>query len=415
MINVNLLKKDNVKPVIIMCITCILIMVIVMVLLSYMQYKQYRYEINKSTASLIYSILEKHPELEEEIINDIRNIDNQNSENGMKLLNKYGISETDLLYFSNVEQEMKNNIILNVFIVTILGLMFLAIYFIFILIKDRKIEEITTYLKDINNNEYNLNIADNTEGELSDLRNEIYKITVMLREQAEILQKDKTYLADSISDISHQLKTPLTSISVMVDILNEDKNIKEEKKNEFLFEISRQLEWINWLVISLLKLSKLDAGAVEMKREEVNVKALINKVIQNLSIPIEIKNQKILAIGNDNVSFLGDFNWTLEAITNITKNCLEHTKEGKTVNILFKENALYTEILIKDEGEGIAKEDLPHIFKRFYKGKNSNKDSVGIGLALAKSIIENQGGEILAKSEEGKGSEFIIKIYKGII
>lgn len=406
------LKKDYVKPVIIFCLLFIIISMFLMFVLSYLQYKEYKYELNKGIIVNTYNIIKEHPELEEEIIKSIRKIDENDLNAGIELFKKYSMNPNDIVFYTHLEEQFNNNLRLNCIIVGILGIAFLIIFLIYIVKKDKKIEQISDYLKRIQNRDYSLNIQDNTEGELSSLRNEIYKITVMLREQAENLEKDKKYLSDSLSDISHQLKTPLTSISVMIDILRENENIPNEKKHEFIYEISKQIDWINWLIISLLKLSKLDAGAVIFKKENINVKELINSCISKLNIIIEIKNQNIQINGDEKIYFKGDFNWMQEAIINIIKNCLEHTDENGVIVINFSDNVLYTEIKIKDNGIGIAKKDLPHIFERFYKGKNSNKDSVGIGLALAQSIVRNQGGDIGVKSIENKGTEFSIKIYK---
>ena len=186
----------------------------------------------------------------------------------------------------------------------------------------------------------------------------------------------------------------------------------KKTRQKFIFEISRQIEWINWLVISMLKLSKLDADVVEFRTEKINVSKFISEIIKNLEIPIEIKNQNIIVEGKKDSHFEGDYKWQQEAVTNIVKNCIEHNKDGGNIFIKYEENNLYTKISIKDEGEGISKEDLRHIFERFYKGKNSSENSVGIGLALAKSIIEKNNGMITCKSEEGKGTEFVIKYMK---
>ena len=408
----KLFKKDNIKLVIVLCLVFIIISMALMLLLSYFQYREYKYELNKGIIVNTYNIIKNHPELEEEIIKSIRKVDDNDLEAGIELFAKYAMNPNDIVFYVQLEEQFNNNLKLNCIIIGVLGLAFLIIFLVFVVKKDKKIEQISEYLKRIQNKDYSLSIQDNTEGELSALRNEIYKITVMLREQAENLAKDKKYLSDSLSDISHQLKTPLTSISVMVDILKENENISNEKKQEFLYEISKQLDWINWLIISLFKLSKLDAGAVIFKKENINVKELIDSSINKLNIIIEIKNQNIQINGDKELCFTRDLNWTQEAIVNIIKNCLEHTDENGIININFSNNVLYTEIKIKDNGIGIAKKDLPHIFERFYKGKNSNKDSVGIGLALAQSIIKNQGGDISVKSIENKGTEFSIKIYK---
>ena len=212
----------------------------------------------------------------------------------------------------------------------------------------------------------------------------------------------------SLEDISHQLKTPLTSISIMLDNIIENPNMDEKTKNNFMIEISRQIEWINWLVISILKLSKLESNTVEFERKEIDVKSLVKDAIKNLAIPLDIKQQNI-TINGENATFYGDYNWQLEAITNVLKNCIEHSPENSTIYINFVENKFYTKISITDEGNGIDKEDIKHVFERFYKGKNSSSNSIGIGLALSKSIIEKDNGNITCFSKINEGTTFEIK------
>jgi signal transduction histidine kinase len=276
-----------------------------------------------------------------------------------------------------------------------------------------KIAELSRYLRRISSGEYLLDIRDNKEGELSILKNEIYKVTIMLAEQANMLKNDKRFLADSISDISHQLKTPITSMFVMTDLI-QDENLPVDKRVEFTQNIKSQLERLQWLVTSLLKLSKIDAGTITFKKEKVNVKDLVNKSVEHLLIPIELKNQALEIIGDENAVFTGDFNWTSEAVANIVKNSMEHTPEGGKITISFNETSIYTMITISDNGEGIHKEDLPYIFNRFYKGKNAHDNSIGIGLAMSKSIIESQGGSINASSS-AEGTQFTIKFYKSVV
>jgi signal transduction histidine kinase len=278
----------------------------------------------------------------------------------------------------------------------------------------REIEKLSGYLRRIASGDYTLDVRDNYEGELSILKSDIYKVTLMLSEQGAHLQQDKIKLTDAISDISHQLKTPLTSMMVMTDLLSDPK-LNEAKRAEFTRNIGTQLERIEWLVSSLLKLSKIDAGTVLFKNEKTSVQELIEKAIRPVLIPIDIKQQTLTITGEESVTFLGDLNWTAEAIINILKNCVEHTDEGGEIAISFSENALFTEITIQDQGRGIAKEDLPYILKRFYKGKNAGEDSVGIGLAMAYSIITSQKGDIEVTSIVGKGTQFHIKFYKKVI
>lgn len=278
----------------------------------------------------------------------------------------------------------------------------------------KQIEELSQYLKRIASGEYSLDIRDNDEGELSILKSEIYKVTVTLYEQAELLKKDKLFLSDSISDISHQLKTPITSMFVMTDLIR-DESLPQDKRVEFTQNIRSQLERLQWLVASLLKLSKIDAGTIEFRKENLNVKELIGKATEHLLIPMEIKEQILEISGDEHTQFIGDFNWSSEAVTNIIKNCIEHTPCGGKIGINFSETSVYTMMKIFDNGEGIDKDDLPHIFNRFYKGKNARNDSIGIGLSMSKSILENQGGIIEVTSEKDKGTQFTIKIYKSVV
>jgi signal transduction histidine kinase len=277
-----------------------------------------------------------------------------------------------------------------------------------------QIEKLSEYLRQISAGNYSLDVRDNREGELSILKNEIYKVNTKLSEQSELLKKDKIKLTNAISDISHQLKTPLTSMMVMSDLLREDR-LPNAKRSEFTNNIRIQLERIDWLVSSLLKLSKIDAGAVHFKQEPVIVYKLIQKALEPLLIPIDIKELKVSIYRDENVSFLGDFNWTTEALINILKNCVEHTPNGGQIEIFFSDNPLFTEIVITDNGKGIAKDDLPKIFKRFYKGKNASEGSVGIGLAMSYSIIKSQNGTIEVKSKPEEGTQFRIKFYKQVI
>ena len=277
-----------------------------------------------------------------------------------------------------------------------------------------EIKKLSSYLRRISSGDFSLDVRDNYEGELSILKSNIYKVTSMLSEHSSLLQQDKVKLTNAISDISHQLKTPLTSLMVMSDLLS-NKKLDESKRMEFTRNIRVQLERIDWLVSSLLKLSKIDAGTVHFKKDKVIVHDLIQRSIQPVVIPMDIKQQTLQINGDEKVTFQGDLHWTAEAIINILKNCVEHTEEGGGVSITFLENALFTMITIKDNGKGIAQEDLPYIFKRFYKGKNAGEDSVGIGLAMAHSIIKSQQGDIEVKSVKGMGTKFEIKFYKKVI
>ncbi|MCM3761993.1 HAMP domain-containing histidine kinase [Alkalihalobacillus oceani] len=275
----------------------------------------------------------------------------------------------------------------------------------------REIEKLSRYLRQITAGDYTLDVRDNEEGELSLLKNEIYKVTQMLSEQGNSLARDKGKLTDAISDISHQLKTPLTSMMVMADLLS-NSDLSVEKRKEFTHNIRVQLERIEWLVSSLLKLSKIDAGTIHFKKEPIAVRELIRRSTEPLLIPMDIKDQRLKLDSGAEVSLVVDANWTVEALINILKNGVEHTGEGGEIAVSYSDNALYSEIIIADNGKGIAKDDLPYIFKRFYKGKNASDGSIGIGLAMAHSIITSQNGDIEVTSEPGKGTTFMLKFYK---
>ncbi|WP_268625317.1 sensor histidine kinase [Paenibacillus alvei] len=299
-------------------------------------------------------------------------------------------------------------------LVVILSLLLIGSCLAFTRWRYRELEKLSIYLREISSGNDSLDVRDNQEGELSILKNDIYKVTLMLSEQRSLLQRDKMQLTDAISDISHQLKTPLTSMTVMADLLS-SADLPPVKRMEFTHNIRIQLERIDWLVSSLLKLSKMDAKTIPFKKEPVLVKQLIQQALEPVLIPMDIKEQTVSINGDDNVSFIGDFNWTSEALINILKNGVEHTQEGGAIAISYTENALFTEIVIADNGKGIPKEDLPYIFKRFYKGKHASEGSIGIGLAMAHSIIASQGGVIDVRSDGGNGTEFRIKLYKQVI
>lgn len=275
----------------------------------------------------------------------------------------------------------------------------------------RKISDFTEYLNRIQNGEYTIPLQENQEGELSILQNEVYKVTKRLMEQAELLQEQKTFLSDSLSNISHQLKTPVTSMLMMAELL-EQPNLPEEKRLEFTNNMILGLERMQWLVQGLLLLAKLDSDTIQMKRDMVRVEELMIHVKRQLQVMADEKNISIVLEGSSDVTFTGDYGWSVEAFSNIVKNCIEHTGEHGIIHISYGFNSLSTYITVKDNGVGITETDLYHIFERFYKGKNASSNSVGIGLALAKEIVGRQKGTISVTSEVGTGTEFQIKFYE---
>ena len=276
----------------------------------------------------------------------------------------------------------------------------------------KNLNDLNDYLSLVCKGIYDMNIDDNTEGELSILKNNLYKVITLLQSQNEYLKNDKLYLADSIADISHQLKTPLTSMMMMCELLENEES--PDKRQEFVAVINNQLSKMKWLITNILKISKLDADATEFKRDEVSISNVLDDSLKPFVLTAELKNIAIQNGANDFV-FNGDESWTVEAVSNIVKNCLEHTNDGGKIIIASGSTNLYNKLTISDNGCGIAEEDLPHIFERFYHGKNSSKDSVGIGLALAKTVFEKENASVSVESKQGRGSVFEIRFYKSIV
>ena len=289
------------------------------------------------------------------------------------------------------------------------GLVLLALFLVYTNKRYRDIGKLNDYLVRVLEDNEDNEILDQEEGELSILKTNIYKTTSTLKYQKELISDDKKNLAAAIADISHQLKTPLTSMMVMNDLL-----VDEHKRCEFLQTQSSQLNRMNWLIQTLLKLSKLDAGTIVLKKEDVSSMELIEEAVKPFGIQFELRNIQFQSDISD-ITIRCDKNWTVEAIQNIIKNCIEHMDDGGELSVSTVDTNIYTQLTVKDTGCGIAVEDIPHIFERFYKGKNAGKDSVGIGLALSKSIIEGEQGEISVESTEGVGTKFIIRFYKTLI
>lgn len=303
---------------------------------------------------------------------------------------------------------------LSVWIVFGTGLVIIAASYFYTSWRYREIAKLSSYLQQISHGDYTLDVRDNREGELSILKNNIYKVTTMLSEHHADVQADKEKLTEAISDISHQLKTPLTSMLMMADFLQAE-TITPEKRREFAGHIQAQLERIEWLVSTLLKLSKIDAGSIQFKKEPVVIATLIDHALDPFRIPIEVKNLNVIIDGDVTATFQGDANWTREAFINLIKNAVEYTPVGGEMYIHYAENSLYTEVEIENSGTGIAKEDVPYIFQRFYKGKNMTENSVGIGLAMTQAIIAQQMGTIEVQSNPDENVLFRVRFFKKVI
>lgn len=401
-------KIELKKYFIIMLITCALLTFVFTSLNKY-EYETYKKNYNEKLIELLNVIKDEYPNVDETKLINILN--KENSINKLSI-DKYGINlETDDLILEN-ENKYKIFKIINIIYISLMFVSIIIIFLIYLINKNKKINEITELIEKINNKNYSLDIDSNTEDELSILKNELYKTTIMLKEQAENSINDKINLKDSLSDISHQLKTPLTSIMISLDNIIDNPNMNDKTKEEFIHTIKRETINIKFLVNSILKLSKLETNTIEFNNKEILLDEIIKKSITNVEMISELKNIKINYNKTKEIYINCDLNWQVEAISNILKNSLEYSNNNSTINITTDTNKLYATIIIEDKGKGINEIDLPNIFKRFYKGSNSSNDSIGIGLALAKSIIEKNNGNIKVESKEGEGTKFIIKYYK---
>lgn len=290
------------------------------------------------------------------------------------------------------------------------GMIYGTGFYLFFRRYDRSLQSLSSFLRKSQYGLLPLETGDQHEGEFAILKSEIFKLLTRLHSQAELLEKEKQYLADTISDISHQLKTPMTSMNVMVDLLKDPK-LPEEQRMIFIRTLHSQLARMEWLLSAMLTMSRLDAGTLTLKKEEVCTGPMLDRALEHLLIPIELRGQSVVREGDEDASYAGDAYWSSEALSNILKNCMEHTPNEGTIRINTSQNPIYTSIRIINEGDGISSEDLPHIFERFYRGEHTSADSVGIGLALANKLIRLQNGSIEASSDYGKSATFLIKFY----
>lgn len=404
----NIFKNRNSRKTIILGIIVIMLSTGIFWVINNIQYRKYLKIVNAKIDNIISQVIEKYPDITEEAVLKILK-NNETPESS--ILEKYGYTP-DISYIKTLGEQIETNKKQNIALVIILGTVSLGIYLIYVITQEKKIAEINEYIKQINNKNYILKIEENDNGELSKLRNELYKTTVLLKETAEISEKEKENLSTAIADISHQLKTPLTSIRIMLDNIQDDPDMEKEVREDFLREISKQIDWISSLVVSLLKIAKFDAGTIKMENNEINAKNLIDNIVSNLAILMELKNIEIITTVDEKATFIADYKWQQEALTNILKNAIEHSKHNSRIYITVENTNLFLKIIIKDEGSGIDKEDLKHIFQRFYKAKNSSENSIGIGLPLAKAIIEQSNGYIKVETKYGEGTSFEVKYIK---
>ena len=401
-------NKIELKKYIISTLIVFICLFILFLFLNIYEYKTYTKNFNNKISAIINVIKKDYPKITDKEIIKIINNDKVETND---FFNKYGIDVNNKSILIKNDRDYHKFLAINLSFLTITVVILLIIYIRYNYKKEKDIKDIIKCIEQINKKNYEIQIDSISEDELSILKNEIYKTTIMLKEAAENSSKDKLNLKKSLEDISHQLKTPLTSILVMLDNIIEDSNMEEKIRNDFIVDIKRNVLNINFLVQSLLKLSKFDANTVHFVKQENDLKTIIEESIKNVSTLCDLRNITIKLNIKENSKIICDDKWQIEALTNIIKNAIEHSKNNSNIIINIENNNVYSMIEVIDFGEGIAKKDIKHIFERFYKCKNTKTDSIGIGLALAKTIIEEDKGTISVESNKLE-TKFIIKYYK---
>lgn len=401
-------NKIELKKYIISTLIVFICLFILFLFLNIYEYKTYTKNFNNKISAIINVIKKDYPKITDKEIIKIINNDTLKTND---FFNKYGIDVNNKSILIKNDRDYRKFSAINLSFLTITVVILLIIYIRYNYKKEKDIKDIIKCIEQINKKNYEIQIDSISEDELSILKNEIYKTTIMLKEAAENSSKDKLNLKKSLEDISHQLKTPLTSILVMLDNIIEDSNMEEKIRNDFIVDIKRNVLNINFLVQSLLKLSKFDANTVHFVKQENDLKTIVEESIKNVSTLCDLRNINIKLNIKENSKIICDDKWQIEALTNIIKNAIEHSKNNSNIIINIKNNNVYSMIEVIDFGEGIAKKDIKHIFERFYKCKNTKTDSIGIGLALAKTIIEEDKGTISVESNKLE-TKFIIKYYK---
>lgn len=285
-----------------------------------------------------------------------------------------------------------------------------ALFWLFTAARYRRIAGISLEIDKVLHGAESLVIGSGEEGELSILESEVNKMTARIREQNDALRREKAHLADALADIAHQLRTPLTSLNLILSLLKNDP--PEAERRSLLREAQEAFAHTDWLLNALLKLSRLDAGIVVFQKEPVEVAELVQTALRPFLISLELHDIRLQVEVPKGIHVLGDPAWLAEALGNILKNCIETAGDRGTLHIACQDTLLYTGLTLRDSGRGIAPEDLPFLFQRFYRGKDAGATGYGIGLALSKTILTRQGATITAKNHPQGGALFTIRFPK---
>lgn len=364
----------------------------------------------KNMGAVALRVTEEDPKLEKEIMPILtRQVSEEEASKGEAFLRQYGLNkDTETNIFPYVNQMSGYNYYSIVTIFAVMAIVLLVLNYFQFGYFYKRIRNLTVGAKKVLDGEFDISISEDREGDFSKLANSFNSMRKVIKNNLNELKLEKRFLIDLLSDISHQLKTPLSSLIIYNDIML-TKELSSKQREEFLISNKNQLYRMNWLITNLLKLAKIDAKAIEFDKEAQSLNETVQESIEALEGKALDGNIKIVFNDNEEVILNHDRLWLEEALNNIIKNGIEHTRSGGEIRIDLFENPMYKKIIIEDNGEGITEEDLPNIFKRFYKARNSQRnDSVGIGLALSKSIVEAHDGSIEVESKFGQGTKFSI-------
>lgn len=370
-------------------------------------------KIVEQNITLIGSILKDHPGLEKELIPYItKEIPKGDIEIGQEVLKSYGYNMKMNKNRQPILKGISPNLQIFIFLLILSFILPLG-YMIKVEYKKiyGKVENVYKASEQVVEGDFSTYLKEEGEGDFNILNHQFNQMSNRLENSLDTLEREKVFLKNMISDISHQLKTPLSSLIIINDILLEDEKMKLSIRLEFLEKTKTQLERMEWLTINLLKVARIEAGAIEFKRERVLLRDTVD--IALITLNHMLKDQSLEVKGAIDGYFYGDKDWTGEALINIIKNAIEHG-DGK-IQIELEETPLFSNIIVKDNGEGIEEKDLPHIFERFYRASSQVKlESIGIGLNLAKLIVESQDGTISVKSKKGEGTEITVTFLNSL-
>lgn len=417
-------NKQAVKSLL---LTGVVLVVGVVVYMSWIGWYTNKYKNMENTyiRCIIENVISQYPDFDMEEVAIILNKSyselesSTTSEEFDSILRKNGITD-NTFYIKDMSDIRNTNIIVSTLIIGAMSVLFIICFYIYLRKRKNAIVQLQDYMDKISRGNYELEINDNSEDELSSLKNSLYKIMVYMKEQADSARIKKVMLAQSVSDISHQLKTPLTSTQVLLDNLNDNPDMDYSTRKKFIYEALNQVNGMSWMIVSMLKLSRIDAGVVEFNNENISINKIIEEAVGNLEVIAEIKNVNIEKnidnrnedeLNKSDIYIKGDYNWNREALQNIIKNAIEHSNDKGTVKINITDNDVYTAVYITNRGEKLSDKQQKQIFERYYSEAKYEDNSMGIGLPLAKAVIEKQGGYISVESDDEK-TTFIVKYIK---